>query len=62
MKSVPRFLRGPFRDQERGWKLFLMIPRMLLHRGPGGGGIPRNKLIARFEAFARGEWLQLVRQ
>ena len=71
MKSVPRFLRGPFRnalklalheatrsndevDQERGWKLFLMIPRMLLHRGPGGGGILRSKLIARFEAFSRG--------
>ena len=48
------------RDQERGWKLFLMIPRMLLHRGPEGGGIARSKLIAKFEAFARGEWLQLV--
>ena len=37
-----------------------MVPRMLLHRGPGGGGIPRSKLIARFEAFGRGEWLQQV--
>ena len=71
MKSVPRFLRGPFRnalklalheatrsndevDQERGWKLFL-IPRMLLHMGLEVEGIPRSKLIARFEAFSRGE-------
>ena len=49
MKSVPRFLHGPFRNtlkvameealansdsvrQERGWKVFLLLPRMLLHR------------------------------
>ena len=64
MKSVPRFLRGPYRiamrfaleemvagyrshnltRQERGWKLFLLLPRMSLHRGPRGGGIPRPKL------------------
>ena len=47
MKTVPRFLRGPFRNalrvamgeavrpkavrQERGWKLFLLLPRLLLH-------------------------------
>ena len=57
MKSVPKFLTGPFRNslrvaldeaivgssvedsarQERGWKLFLLLPRMLLHRPPGGG-------------------------
>ena len=48
MKFVPRFLRGPFKNalkvameaalqedefsQERCWKLFVMLPRMLLHR------------------------------
>ena len=47
-------------DQERGWKLFFMLPRMLLHRNPGGGSISRAKLLARFEAFSRGEWIQLV--
>ena len=62
-KSVLRFLRGPMRvaleeivagyrshnmtRQERGWKLFLLFPRML-HRGPRGGGIPTAKLLERF--------------
>ena len=37
--------------QEMGWKLFMLLPRMLFHRPPGGGLIPRAKLVARFEAF-----------
>ena len=47
--------------QERGWKLFVLLPRMLLHRDPGGGLISKTKLRARFEAFSRGEWSQLLR-
>ena len=58
MKKVPKFLRGPFRNalkfaleeaiardevrQSRGWKLFMMLPRMLLHRPPGGGLISKS--------------------
>ena len=81
MRSVPRFLHGPFRNvlklaleeatwgnhrqdevrQERGWKLLELLPRMLLHRDPGGGLISKTMLRARFEAFSRGEWLQLLR-
>ena len=38
--------------QERGWKLLMLLPRMLLHRAPGGGLISRAKLVERFEAFA----------
>ena len=50
MKSVPHFLKGPFRNalrlamedavseevsrQERGWKLLFLLPRMLLFRPP----------------------------
>ena len=73
MKSVSRFLHGPFRNalklameevlvsrdplrQERGWKVLILLPRMLLHRPPGGGYISRGKLIARFESFQRGDW------
>ena len=73
MKSVPRFLHGPFRNalklameealvsgdpltHERGWKVLVLLPRMLLHRPPGGGHISRGKLIARFESFQRGDW------
>ena len=77
MKTVPRFLQGPFRNvmkvvleevmasddptrKERGWKVFSMLPRMLLHRPPGGGHVSRNKLSSRFEAFNRGEWTRLI--
>ena len=76
MKSVPHCLKGPFRNalrlvleeassedvvrQERGWKLFLLIPRMLLHRPPRGGLISKEKVRERFEVFARGEWNSLL--
>ena len=38
-----------------------MLPRMLLHRPPRGGLIPRHKLVHRFEMFSRGEWWDLIR-
>ena len=47
-------------NQERGWKLFLMLPRMLLHRPPGGGQIPKAKLVERFRCFVDGEWIRLI--
>ena len=52
MKNVPRAVKWPFRNalqfaleeattercrQERGWKLFLLLPRTLLHRPRRGG-------------------------
>ena len=46
--------------QERGWKLFLLLPRLLLHRPPRGGTISRGKLQERFAKFARGEWIHLL--
>ena len=76
MKTVPRFLRGPFRNalrvameeavrpnavrQERGWKLFLQLPRLLLHRPPRGGNVHKSKLVQKFEDFASGHWLDLL--
>ena len=47
-------------QQERGWKLFLALPRMLLHRSPRGGKISRDKLISRFDKFARSHWNDLI--
>ena len=47
--------------QERGWKLFLILPRMLLHRPPWGGLLGKEKLLARFEKFAAGQWTDLLR-
>ena len=45
--------------QERGWKLMMLLPRLLLHRPPGGGKIPKRKLVERFEKFSRGEWTDM---
>ena len=74
MKAIPRFLRGSFRNamrvamyealhtnevrRTRGWKLFLLLPRirMLLHRLGRGGNISRSKLVQRFDDFCAGQW------
>ena len=44
----------------RGWKLFVMIPRMLLPRPLGGGVVAKEKLVGRFELFRQGHWTQLI--
>ena len=46
--------------QERGWKLFFLLPRMLLHRPARGGLFPRSKLESRFESFVRRDWGSLI--
>ena len=45
----------------RAWKLFLLLPRMLLHKPPRGGLVPRQQLEERFAAFAVGRWAELFR-
>ena len=40
----------------RGWKLFLLTPRMLPHREPGQSRIEAAELERRADAFRRGEW------
>ena len=42
-------------------KLFLLLPRMLLHKPPRGGLVPRKDLEERFADFAVGRWAQLFR-
>ena len=39
----------------RAWKLFLLLPRMLLHRPPRGVFIPKCQLSERFAWFSRGQ-------
>ena len=39
--------------QDRAWKLFLFLPRMLLHRPARGRLVPKAKLIERFAKFAQ---------
>ena len=41
----------------RGWKLFVLLPRMLLCRPPRGGLIPRKRLEERLAAFNAGDWV-----
>ena len=41
----------------RGWKLLLVLPRLLLYRPPRGGTVPRKKLEARLRQFQEGDWL-----
>ena len=60
MRTVPMCIRGPYRaamrvalveatsethvQRARGWKLFLLLPRMLLSRPPRGGLVSQEKL------------------
>ena len=46
----------------RAWKLFLILPRLLLHRPPRGGNIPKCRLLQRFSDFAAGQWLHLLEE
>ena len=46
----------------RGWKLLLVLPRMLLWRPPRGGTVSRKKLEARIRQFQEGDWISLLRQ
>ena len=48
------------RRHTRAWKLFLLLPRLLLFRPPRGGLIPRKRLEERCALFARGDWTVLL--
>ena len=39
---------------ERGWKLLMLLPRMLLFRPARGGVVPRKKLEGRIRQFQEG--------
>ena len=44
----------------RAWKLFLLLPRMLLLKPARGRAVPKRKLEGRFKQFQDGEWLSLL--
>ena len=44
----------------RGWKLFLLLPRLLLHKPVRGGFVPKKILEARFHMFQMGQWHELL--
>ena len=44
----------------RAWKLFFLLPRMLLFRPVRRGLVPRTKLEERFRQFQSGDWTSLL--
>ena len=48
------------KELERAWKLFLLLPRMLLSRTKSKGDDGKKEFFARFRSFQRGDWLTLV--
>ena len=54
------FSLGDITRQERGWKLFLLLPRTLLCRPRRGGFVPRKDLEQRLALFHGGNWHELV--
>ena len=52
-------------DQARvswAWKLFLLLPRMLLWRPPRGCLVPKRHLESRLRLFVAGKWTELLQQ
>ena len=46
--------------EERAWKLWCLLPLMLLRRTQGSNKEGRKELQQRFQKFWRGEWLELI--
>ena len=45
-----------------GWRLFMLLPRLLLFRPPRGGLVPKSQLSQRFQAFSQGDWRTLFEE
>jgi hypothetical protein len=54
-------LRGDMQDRSRAWKLFLLLPRMLLHRPEGVLLIPKAVFDDRFKRFNEGKCVRASR-
>ena len=46
--------------RERAWKLWLFLPRLLLHRPAGTQRVPKPELLNRFTQFFTGRWDTLI--
>ena len=55
-------IKGKELELERAWKLFLLLPRMLLSRTRSKGDDGKSEFFDRFRAFHRGDWVKLVQQ
>ena len=52
---------GNVKQEIRARKFFMLVPRMLLTKPPRGGAVSKAKLAERCDAFARGDWMLLVK-
>ena len=52
--------QGNEQRRERGWKAFLLLPRLLFHKPPRGGHVHKGKLAQRFDDFFQGRWRTLL--
>ena len=48
------------RAEERAWKLFGLVPVILLHRPRGTGSVCKEELASRADDFVRGRWIDLL--
>ena len=48
--------------ETRGWKLFILLPNMLLRRPSGFAKVGKDELCRRFDKFVAGEWVDLIRE
>ena len=55
-------LEGNVEAETRAWKLFGLIPVMLLHRPFGTGSVGRRALAQQVDDFARGLWTDLIQK
>ena len=46
--------------QVRAWKLFLLLPRILLFRPPRGVFVQKSRLFEPFQLFSAGRWVALL--
>ena len=62
--SLEEILKGRARSdsvkENRGWKLFFLLPRLFLFRPPRGGLVPKARLQERVSMFSAGDWLTLL--
>ena len=47
-------------DREAGWKLFLLVPRMLLYRERGQTRVPPEELTRRVDLLSKDRWDELL--
>ena len=53
-------MEGDLIAECRGWKLFALVPVLLLHKPSGTGSIGRDELAKRADDFVAGRWLELL--